>query len=150
MNHLTFKQEQLEVLERALTTWEEQEIESVSPNYQLLNAVHEARFRCIDVPVRYRADQPWKEDTESVETMVYAMGEELDRDVYPRNIGYGWPDVVEVSTEYSSKEDTLEALHDDVAMVVSVAHGLGWTLHDYDEERIIVKPAHGPEDVNKL
>jgi len=150
MKHLTFRNEQLELLESVLAEWTEQERESVNPRYGMIDGIEEVRFRAIDVPIRYRADQPWETETESVETMVYALGEELDRDVYPRQVGYGWPDVIEVSTAYNPSEDSIEVLQDDVATVVSVAHEFGWTIHDYDDERIIIKPANGPAEVNKL
>lgn len=150
MKHLTFRDEQLELLESVLADWAEQERESIDPRYDLIDGIEEVRFRAIDVPIRYRADQPWATETEDVETMVYALGEELNRDVYPRQVGYGWPDVIEVSTHYDPDEDTIEALQDDVAQVVSVAHEFGWTIHDYDDGRIIIKPANGPAEVNKL
>lgn len=150
MKHLTFRDEQLELLEQILADWEEQERESIDPRYDLIEGIEEVRFRAIDVPIRYRADRPWDTDTEDVETMVYALGEELERDVYPRQVGYGWPDVIEVSTRYDPQEHTIEELQDDVAEVVTVAHELGWTLHNYDAERIILKPANGPAEVNKL
>jgi len=151
IKHLTFRDEPLELLETALHKWEESELESVNPDYDLVEGIQEVRFRAIDVPIRYRADQPWETETETVETMVYAMGEELNRDVVPRQVGYGWPDVLEVSANYNPEgEDTLEDLHDDVATVVSVAHEFGWTIHDYNGDRIILKPANGPSDVNKL
>lgn len=149
MNYLTLSDEQLELLESVLTDWERQETQEVAPRVEMLDGLREVRFRAIDVPRVYREEQPWREDTSDTQTVVYAFNEELGRDAVPRNPGFGYPEVVEVSADYD-EDEPLEELHDDVAMVTNLAHKFGWTLHDYTEDHIMLRPAEDEHTVDNL
>jgi len=150
MNYFAFDDDQLEIIESVLTDWEKGEMSEISPRRDMLRGLREARFRAVDVPRTYRNEKPWEVQTEPVETLVYAINEELGRDAVPRDTGFGFPSIVEATAEYEEEDEALERLHDDVAMVTAVAHKFGWTLHEYTTENIMLIPAEDEHTVDDL
>jgi len=150
MKYTSISDEQMELIETVLTDWEKQEMSEIAPRTDMLHGLREVRFRAIDVPRKYNEDRPWETETEDAESLVYAINEELERDAVPRETNFGCPTIVETAAEYDDREEALERLHDDVAMIVEIAHNFGWTLHDYDEHTISLQPAEDEHTADSL
>jgi len=150
MKYTAITDEQMELIETVLTDWEKQEMSEIAPRTEMLDGLREVRFRAIDVPRKYQDDRPWEVESEKPESIVYAINEELERDAVPRETNFGFPTIVETSTDYNDREQALERLHDDVAMIVEIAHNFGWTLHEYSEDSISLRPAEDEHTIDAL
>lgn len=150
MKYTSITEEQMELIVSVLTDWEREEMSKIAPQNEMLDALRDVRFRSIDVPQKYNADRPWEIESEEPESIVYAINEELGRDAVPRNTHFGFPTVVETSTDYDEEQESVEQLYDDVAEIVGIVHKLGWTLHEYGKDTISLRPAESEHTIDTL
>jgi len=150
MKYTSISENQMEIIEKVLSDWTSKERGKMSPRFELVEDLESARFRAIDIPRMYNSDEPWKIKSKEPIDVAIEISERLERDAMERQSGFGFPPVVETSTDYNAEREVLELLHNDVVEVVKIAHEVGWTLNEFTEDGISLCPAEDEHTVDSL